>query len=126
MQPTYLSVKAFSEKAHVSTQAIYKRMATDLQPYVKMDGKIKTIDIAALKFFVPFEPQPMQPLETTETTRSEDFLMMQLTARDKQIERLLDHIRDQDKHIKEIATPEPIQPQLPTPEKKKPFWKFWE
>jgi len=101
MQPTYLTVKEFAELSGTSTQNIYKRMKTDLKPYIKLDGNKKTIDTAALKFFQTFEPQPLQPVEINQNAEIIEFLKMQLTARDNQIDRLLDHIRDQDERLKE-------------------------
>lgn len=131
MQPTYLSVKEFAAQCFISTQAVYKRIPTDLQPYIKMDGKQKTISTEAFKFFLPFEPQPMQPPEPTEPTETMEFLIMQHTADMETIKALTDHIKymdDKEKERLELATANKDQlllKQQPEEPKKKPFWKLW-
>ena len=101
MQPTYLTVKEFSEQAGVSTQAVYKRIPTDLQKYIKLDGNKKTIDSAALRMFGTQEPEILQPVEINQNAERIEFLELQLTTRDEQISRLLEHIRSQDERLKE-------------------------
>lgn len=45
----YLTVKEFAEIANVSTQSVYKRLATSLQPYVKEVANQKVLNIQALQ-----------------------------------------------------------------------------
>jgi hypothetical protein len=51
MQDEYLTIKEFATRVGVSTQAIYKRVPTDLQPYIKWVGSKKYINIKALSLF---------------------------------------------------------------------------
>ena len=48
-QKEYLSVKKFAEIANVSTQSVYKRLATSLQPYVKEVDNQRMLNIQALQ-----------------------------------------------------------------------------
>lgn len=48
-QNEYLSVKKFAEIANVSTQSVYKRLATSLQPYVKEVDNQRMLNIQALQ-----------------------------------------------------------------------------
>jgi len=140
MQHTYATVKEFAVLAGVTPQAIYKRMPTDLQPYIKLDGKQKTIDTVALKFFETFEPQPLQTLEPTKTDETIDFLIMQLTMKDEQIKFLTEHTQELAERLKEsnqlaISLQEREILQIPEryddeedPEIKEPWWvyiMFW-
>lgn len=47
----YISVKSFASKAGVSTQWVYKLLATDLQPYCKVIKGAKCINIDGLRLF---------------------------------------------------------------------------
>ena len=51
MDPEYISVKEFAERAGVSPQAIYQRLEKDLQTYCKVVGKRKNVDTKALELF---------------------------------------------------------------------------
>ena len=53
----YISIKEFAERAGVSTQAIYQRLAKDLQSYCKEIKGKKCLDTAALELF-EIEPLP--------------------------------------------------------------------
>lgn len=48
-QNEYLTIKEFAEVAGVSTQSVYKRLATSLQPYVKEVANQKVLNIQALQ-----------------------------------------------------------------------------
>lgn len=48
-QNEYLTIKKFAEVAGVSTQSVYKRLATSLQPYVKEVANQKVLNIQALQ-----------------------------------------------------------------------------
>lgn len=45
----YLSIKEFAGVAGVSTQSVYKRLSTSLQPYVKEVANQKVLNIQALR-----------------------------------------------------------------------------
>lgn len=47
----YLTVKAFADKAGISTQRVYQLLAKDLQSYCKVIGNTKYINISALERF---------------------------------------------------------------------------
>ncbi len=49
MKTKLLTIKEFAEAAGVSTQAIYKRLATDLRPYLQQVESRKMLDNKALK-----------------------------------------------------------------------------
>lgn len=104
----YISVKEFASMAGVSTQAIYQRIAKDLQSYCKeVDGK-KQIDIAGLELFSESAAckaldkeggEIAKPLQSTyqdkinedlykSLLKTIDILEAQLIAKDKQIESL--------------------------------------
>lgn len=48
MDEQYISIKKFAELAGVSTQSVYKRLTTSLQPYVKEVANSKRLNIQAL------------------------------------------------------------------------------
>ena len=48
-QKEYLTIKEFAEVAGVSTQSVYKRLATSLQPYVKEVANQRMLNIRALQ-----------------------------------------------------------------------------
>lgn len=48
-QNEYLTIKKFAELAGVSTQSVYKRLATSLQPYVKEVANQRMLNILALQ-----------------------------------------------------------------------------
>ena len=58
----YISVKEFAERENISTQAVYKRLNTTLQPYVVKQGKITYIDYNAY-LSQKNEPEPSQKEE---------------------------------------------------------------
>ena len=81
----YLSIKEFSEKARVSTQAIYARLAKDLQPYLKIENGKKSVSIEALTLFDTDENQPDL---STDLQLALKCLQAQLEIKDKQISEL--------------------------------------
>lgn len=52
-QKEYLSIKEFAGAAGVSTQSVYKRLATSLQPYVKEVANQRMLNIRALRRLAP-------------------------------------------------------------------------
>ena len=93
----YISVAEYAEMFGISTQAVYKRMNTHLQPFVVVIAKKKYIDISALEL----EPQPAteqpcnQPNQPTNQPRNQPLqpiLEQELAEKNKQIESLLRQI----------------------------------
>ena len=93
----YISVAEYAEMFGISTQAVYKRMKTHLQPFVVVIAKKKYIDISALEL----EPQPAteqpcnQPNQPTNQPRNQPLqpiLEQELAEKNKQIESLLRQI----------------------------------
>lgn len=89
----FYSVKEFAELVGISTQAIYKRLATDLQPFCNQVGNRKKVSEQALKLF---DVQPvgnpvanlLQPEPTVlERTLQEtlETLKAQLAEKDQQL-----------------------------------------
>lgn len=81
----YLSIKEFAEKAGVSTQAIYARLAKDLQPYLKIENGKKSMSIEALTLF---DTDEQQPDLSTDLQLALKCLQAQLETKDKQIAEL--------------------------------------
>lgn len=81
----YLSVKAFAEKAGVSTQRVYQLLAKDLQSYCKVIDGVKFIHKSALSRFV--KEQPCKPVQED---LSDDFASLAKTLQD-QIDTLKQH-----------------------------------
>lgn len=124
MQQEYATVKRFAELAGVTTQYIYKRMKTDLQPYIKLDGNKKTIDTRALALFETIKPATVEKLPTND---NDNFLKQQLEEKSKVIDRLLSHIEMLDNRCElcnRVETEKEDQKQLDTPSQKK-WWVFW-
>lgn len=89
----YITVAEYAEMFGISTQAVYKRMKKQLQPFVVVIGKVKYIDISALQD----NPQPAteqpcnQPNQPTNQPL-QPILEQELAEKNKQIESLLRQI----------------------------------
>ena len=139
MQDEFVTVKRFAERANVSTQAVYARINSDLQGFVRLDGSKKTVDTAALRYFGQQEVQAELPAEPGIDREMYSLLNMQLTLvnqkvfiRDEQINRLLEQLKMQSElaisaqHREQLALAElETVKQLPAPEPPAPWWKFW-
>ena len=95
----YVTIKNFSEMAGVSTQRIYQMINQELKDFCKVFGKVKKIDIKALKLFGKFSRQ-----KTKNSSNSEqlviDALLAQLETKDKQIFELQNVIKImQEQHL---------------------------
>lgn len=99
----YLTIKEYAEIRGVSVSAVYKRLSTSLQPYVKtIEGK------KVLKYQVLFDEGLKDYSTPSSQTSSTSFLEEQLREKDKQIERLQEELRrsavsadEKDKYIQE-------------------------
>jgi len=94
----YLSIKEFAAKAGVSTQAIYQRIAKDLQPYLKSEKGKKTISTEALQLFATGEQTPEL---TSELQIILNTLQLQLAEKDKQLENKDKQLAEKDKQLAE-------------------------
>jgi len=97
----YLTIKEFSEVTGISTQAVYKRLQTDLQPFCKLIDNKKMLSFNALQLFNILDFQPVgnqsiselpteQPLvdnqDIVETlNKTIDLLTVQLQIKDEQL-----------------------------------------
>lgn len=96
----YITVAEYAEMFGISTQAVYKRMKKQLQPFVVVVGKVKHIDISALQFEeLPPQPateqpcnQPNQPTNQPRNQPLQPLLEQELAEKNKQIESLLRQI----------------------------------
>jgi len=100
MQSEFVSVKRMAELAGVTTQAVYRRINSDLQGFVRLDGSKKTIDTAALRYFGQQDQQQIVQAEPEISREMFDLLKEQLQVvnqkvfiRDEQINRLLDQLK---------------------------------
>lgn len=87
----YISIKEFAERAGVSTQAIYQRLAKDLQPYLQVEKGKKRLNIEALRLFNDKELKQVDCKENTNLQsefliKTLEVLREQLAEKDKQLE----------------------------------------
>lgn len=119
---SFITIKEFAALANVTTQAVYKRISqqdSNLQPYIKIDGKYKLISTDALKLFaeesleneapaapeptaeaVQPAPEPEQPEPPMLPADNELKLLNQTT--DKLVSSLENHIGDLKKEIETL------------------------
>lgn len=109
-QKQYITVAEYAEMFGISTQAVYKRMKKQLQPFVVVIGKVKYIDISGLQD----NPQPAteqpcnQPNQPTNQPRNQPLqplLEQELAEKNKQIESLLrqiDTLTQQNSNLTEL------------------------
>ena len=137
---TYVTIKELAAMARVTPQAIYNRINDpDVQTFVKLEKGRKVIDTRALDLFTTQTPdKPIEKALQSDITQTLDTLTDQLAAKDLQIFNQSVQIAELNERLKEAnqlnsnnqvligrSQEPPTKPQLPTPEKKKPFWKFW-
>lgn len=137
MQSEFVTVKRFAELAGVSTQAVYKKINSDLQGFVRLDGSKKTVDTAALRYFGQQDVQQVYQSDPGVTREMFEFIKLQaelaeqkVFIRDEQINRLLEQLKWQAEmntrlqEEKRLLLEEPA----PIPGLKKPFIEklmFW-
>lgn len=147
----YISIKEFAERAGVSTQAIYQRIAKDLKPYLQVVNGKKALNIEALRLFVASDFKQVDCKENTNLQsdvliKMLDTLREQLAEKDKQLEaaaqekaELLARLKDaqqaeQQAHLLHAGTMQAeagrleIRAATPAPEapaENKRGWKFW-
>ena len=138
----YVGITEFAAMAKVSRQTIYNKLDTDLQPYVKTVNDRKTINLKGLEVFnvKPIDTDSQKVLQDMLTILQKQIdvkdaqiltLEAQMTVKDGQVEQLNQRLKEalklnSNNQVLLLGKQgPPTQPQLPTPEKKKPFWKFW-
>jgi SMC interacting uncharacterized protein involved in chromosome segregation len=102
MPEEYISIKEFASTVGISLQAIYKRLSTDLQPFVQLVEGKKMLNIKAFDLFVfnrdstkvennstPVEREIIDTMQKTITA-----LTAQLEAKDMQIAELNERLRE--------------------------------
>lgn len=141
-----LTIKEFAEKAGVSQQRIYQRLAKDLKPYLKMVENKKMLKIEALELFniKGFEQgleqgfeQGLEQILISSLTETIEVLREQLNVKDQQIENLNTRLaeanelnRNNQVLMREkgfLLEPENIE-KRPEPSKTvetRQAWKFW-
>lgn len=106
MAKEYYTIKEFAAIKGISQQAVYKKLATTLQPYVVLVDGRKVLKPEALQ---PHSTPTAQPFSTTNTTREVEndkldivkLLKDQIEQKDKLIERLQESADEKDKYIRE-------------------------
>lgn len=99
----YISISEFAKMAGVSKQAVYKRLDTDCQPWLKVDNGKKLINTKALKFF---NVQQKNAVETAKEMLEEtkqgyiDFLKHLIDEKNEQIKSLNKTIENDQELIK--------------------------
>ena len=83
-ESNYVTIKEFSEMAGVSTQRIYQMISNDLKDFCKVFGKVKKIDIKALKLFGKLSNQKTNNIANNNQVVI-DALLAQLATKDNQI-----------------------------------------
>lgn len=97
IQEEHLSIKDFALAAGVSTQSIYKRLSTSLQPYVvEVDNK-KMLKKQALKDVYGVESKDELP-----TVEQESYQHVTNQFATEEIKRLLSEIEKKDKRIEKL------------------------
>lgn len=89
-----LTIKEFAERAGVSTQAIYQRIAKDLQPYLQVKNGKKWLDSEALQLFGASDCKQVDCKENTNL--QSDFLI-------KTLEVLREQLAEKDKQLQAAA-----------------------
>lgn len=103
----YLSVKQFSERAGVSSQAVYKQLNNKLKKFKKVENGKTYVNIRGLSCFVSTNStnvvQPVEQLSTNVVQPVEqmiELLKEQLKAKDEQIRALNEQLKAKDETLK--------------------------
>lgn len=92
----YLSVKQFSERAGVSSQAVYKQLNNKLKKFKKVENGKTYVNIRGLSCFVSTNSTNVeQPVE-----QMIELLKEQLKAKDEQIRALNEQLKAKDETLK--------------------------
>lgn len=103
----YLSVKQFSERAGVSSQAVYKQLNNKLKKFKKVENGKTYVNIRGLScFFATNSTNVEQPVEQLSTNVEQpveqmiELLKEQLKAKDEQIRALNEQLKAKDETLK--------------------------
>ena len=103
----YLSVKQFSERAGVSSQAVYKQLNNKLKKFKKVENGKTYVNIRGLNCFAATNStnvvQPVEQLSTNVEQQVEmmiELLKEQLKAKDEQIRALNEQLKAKDETLK--------------------------
>lgn len=98
----YLTIKEFSEMAGVSTQRVYQMANQELKDFCRVFGKVKKIDIQALKFLGKFSNSKTKNIANSEQCII-NALLAQLETKDNQIFELQNVIKNMQEQQLEIT-----------------------
>ena len=98
----YLTIKEFSEMAGVSTQRVYQMVNQELKDFCRVFGKVKKIDIQALKFLGKFSNSKTKNIANSEQCII-NALLAQLETKDNQIFELQNVIKTMQEQQLEIT-----------------------
>lgn len=98
----YLTIKEFSEMAGVSTQRVYQMVNQELKDFCRVFGKVKKIDIQALKFLGKFSNSKTKNIANSEQCII-NALLAQLSTKDNQIFELQNVIKNMQEQQLEIT-----------------------
>ena len=100
----YLSVKQFSERAGVSSQAVYKQLNNKLKKFKKVENGKTYVNIRGLSCFVATNStnvvQPVEQLVVQPVEQMIEVLKEQLKAKDEQIRALNEQLKAKDETLK--------------------------
>lgn len=95
MEKEYLSIKEFADRANVSQQSIYKRIANkndSLYPFLKIINRKKYICVSALLSIYNIDNENPQPKQ--EDKNIIEILEKEIESKNKQIETLLNQLTE--------------------------------
>lgn len=98
----YLTIKEFSEMAGVSTQRVYQMVNQELKDFCRVFGKVKKINIQALKFLGKFSNSKTKNIANSEQCII-NALLAQLATKDNQIFELQNVIKNMQEQQLEIT-----------------------
>ena len=97
-----LTIKEFSEMAGVSTQRVYQMVNQELKDFCRVFGKVKKIEIQALKFLGKFSNSKTKNIANSEQCII-NALLAQLETKDNQIFELQNVIKNMQEQQLEIT-----------------------
>lgn len=86
-----LTIKEFAERAGITTQAIYQRIAKDLKPYLQVVNGKKMLNVEALQLFLASDLKQVDCKENADLqsdilVKMLDTLREQLNEKDRQLQ----------------------------------------
>ena len=91
----YISVAEFANRAGISCQAVYQRLDKDLKPYLKLNGKRKTVSVEGLKLYHKSSvEQSVEQPSCQDLSTIVELLKAELETKNKQIEELNERLKE--------------------------------